>query len=190
MFLFFRALEKIVPNFVQLQKRNVVFIVGIIYLSMNVFYFTNIIPPIPLSLKEVGIYHSVVHYEDNGTYELTYEKPYWWQIFRESDDKFHYVSGDNIFCFASVFAPARLATQVYHKWEYKDSNTGDWVEHGRYTYPIHGGRGDGYRGYTLISNYHQGKWRCTVETERGQVIGKEVFTIESGPKRPLVTKIE
>lgn len=187
MYFFFGLVERIVPNFVELQKRKLVFIIGLIYLTLNVLYFTNLIPPIPLSLKHVGIYHSVVRYE-NGQYELTYEKPKWWEWYRKSDSTFHYMQGENIFCYASVFAPSRLATQIYHHWEYYDEGVGEWVDHGRYAYSIQGGRDDGYRGYTQIANYREGEWRCTVETERGQVIGKEVFTIASGKNAVLVTR--
>lgn len=181
--------ERIVPNFMQLQKRKLVFIVGLIYLTLNTLYFTNLIPPIPLSMKHVGIYHSVVHYED-GSYELTYEKPRWWQWYKKSDSTFHYTKGENIFCYASVFAPARLATDIYHKWEYYDEANGEWVEHGRYSYGIAGGRDEGYRGYTQISNYREGIWRCTVETEQGQVIGKEEFEVTSGVCGALMTRRE
>jgi hypothetical protein len=187
MYFFFGLVERIVPNFVELQKRKLVFIIGLIYLTLNVLYFTNLIPPIPLSLKHVGVYHSVVRYED-GRYELAYEKPKWWEWYRKSDSTFHYMQGENIFCYASVFAPSRLATQIYHHWEYYDEAQGQWIDHGRFAYSIQGGRDDGYRGYTQISNYREGEWRCTVETERGQVIGKEEFTIASGKKASLVTR--
>lgn len=189
MYFFFQILEKIVPNFVELKKRSVVFIIGLIYVSLNVLYFTNIIPPIPLSLKHVGIYHSVAHYDD-GTYELTYEKPKWWEWYRNSDSIFHYSSGENIYCYASVFAPSRLTTDIYHTWEYYNETTGVWENYGRFSYAIVGGRGEGYRGYTQISTYREGLWRCTVETERGQIVGKETFTITSGVKRSLVTRTE
>lgn len=187
MYFFFGLVERIVPNFVELQKRKLVFIIGLIYLTLNTLYFTNLIPPIPLSLKHVGVYHSVVRYED-GTYGLTYEKPKWWNWYRDSDTTFHYTQGENIYCYASVFAPSRLATKIYHHWEYYDTVKGDWVDHGRFSYSIEGGRGDGYRGYTQISNYREGTWRCTVETERGQVIGKEEFSVASGVRAPLVTR--
>jgi hypothetical protein len=186
-YFFFGLVERIVPNFVELQKRKLVFIIGLIYLTLNALYFTNLIPPIPLSLKHVGIYHSVVRYED-GRHELAYEKPKWWEWYRKSDSTFHYMQGENIFCYASVFAPSRLATQIYHHWEYYDEVEEVWVDYGRFAYSIQGGRDDGYRGYTQISNYREGEWRCTVETERGQVIGKEEFTITSGKKAVLVTR--
>ncbi len=189
MYLFFQILEKIVPNFIELQKRSVVFFIGLIYITLNFLYFTNIIPPIPLSMKHVGIYHNVVHLE-NGGYELTHETQEWWSTNKDSDNVFHYSKGDSIYCYASVFAPARLAIDVYHRWEYYDEAKGDWVEHGRYQYSIEGGRGEGYRGYTSIANFREGEWRCTVETERGQVIGRETFTVASGVRAPLTTRKE
>lgn len=189
MYWFVMLLRKIVPNFIALQQRKIILSIGLIYVSFNFLYFANIIPPIPLSLKEVGIYHSVVKFEDNR-YQLTYEKPKWWQFYRNSDSTFHYTAGDNIYCFASVFAPTRISTDIYHLWERYDDATSEWKEHGRFSYPIEGGRDNGYRGYTQIKNYSEGLWRCTVETERGQVVGRESFMIESGPGRELVTRIE
>lgn len=189
MYGFFGLLEKIIPNFMKLQKTHAVFFIGLVYVTFNFLYFTNIIPPIPLSLKQVGIYHDVAK-QENGLYKLTYEKPKWWEWYRNSDVTFHYSVDEDIYCFASVFAPSRLSTKIFHRWEYYDDVAGEWKEYGRYSYSINGGRGDGYRGYTRISNYREGEWRCIVETERGQVIGKESFTIASGVKAELVTEIK
>lgn len=190
MYWFLRALRLVVPKFMGLHQKSLVFTVGVIFVGLNFLYFTNIIPPIPLSLKDVGIYHSVVHFE-NGNYQLKYEEGKWWQFFRDSDDVFHPRPGDNIFCFAQVFAPTRLKTNIVHRWEYYNEAQGGWVEHARLSYAIEGGRGDGYRGYTLIQNYTDGDWRCTVETPRGQVLGRESFSIDSqNPPAPLVTRIE
>lgn len=192
MYGFVQLLRLVIPRFIDLHMRSLVFTLGTIFITFNFLYFTNIIPPIPLSLKDVGIYHSVLRIEVDGyqEYELKYEKPHWWQFFRDSDKVFHYESGDQIFCFASVFAPTRLSTEIYHRWEKYDEEKGAWVEHARLSYSISGGRGGGFRGYTLIKNYSEGTWRCTVETGRGQVLGSEKFKVESGPKGELVTRVE
>lgn len=190
MYTFFNGIERIVPNFIQLQKRNVVFIIGLIYVMMNFLYFTNIIPPIPLSLKEMGVYHNVVSDKTTGTYTLTYEKPAWWKWYLNTDDTFHYVNSESVFCYSSVFAPSRLAIEVFHRWEYYDEVTKTWKTYAYIPYAIQGGRNEGYRGYSEITGYHEGVWRCTVETARGQVIGKEKFTIVSGMPIELVTKTE
>ncbi len=188
---FFVFLTKIVPNFVALQRKNVVFVIGLVYVAFNVLYFTNIIPPIPLSLKEAGVYHSVVRFEDRDEYQLTYEKPQWWEFFRDSDTTFHAMPGDNIYCFASVFTPTKLSTKIYHRWQYYDEAVGEWFNHGeRLPYQITGGRDGGFRGYTMISNYREGKWRCIVETERGQSLGRESFIVLSGGRGEMVSEIK
>ena len=189
MYGFARLLRLVVPRFISMHWRELLFTLGIIYAALNFLYFTNIIPPIPLSLKDVGIHHSVLRF-DMGEYQLTYEKPEWWQFFRDSDKVFHYEADDQIFCFASVFAPARLSTEIFHRWQRYDEEKGVWVDHSRLSYTIEGGRDSGFRGYTLIKNYSDGDWRCVVETARGQVLGSEKFKIESGPKSELVNRIE
>jgi hypothetical protein len=169
----------------------VVFTIGLIYVSFNVLYFTNVIPPIPLALKQLGIYHRVVHYNTDNTYALTYEKQPWYLPLRKADSVFHPAPGDAIYCFASVFAPTRLtSTNIYHHWEYNNPTSGTWEDHGRYPYVIQGGSNVGYRGYTQISNYREGKWRCTVETERGQALGRETFVVKAGTQNELVTIVE
>ncbi len=189
MYWFVRLLYRIIPRFLELHMKAVVFSVGAIFAGFNFLYFANIIPPIPLSLKDVGIYHSVVRFE-NGDYQVRYEPGAWWQPFKDSDRVFHPESGGNVFCFAQVFAPTRLDTDIVHRWYYKNETTGDWEERFELAYPIQGGRGDGYRGYTLMRNYEDGKWRCSVETERGQVLGREVFWIDStAPVGELVTEV-
>lgn len=186
---FVKALRRIVPNFIQLHLRAVVFTIGVIYVSFNFLYFANVIPPIPLSMKDVGIYHSVVRFEDSNEYQVKYEKPEWYQFWVDSNTTFHYQPGDNIYCFASVFAPTRLETEIFHRWERYDDVQGAWVDHGRFSYPIEGGRDNGFRGYTLIKNYSPGTWRCSVETARGQVIGAEKFEVAEGPVGEFVTEI-
>ena len=189
MYWFFKLLVWAVPNFIELKKRTIVLTIGLIYVTFNVFYFTNIIPPIPLSLTSLGIYHSVVRFDD-GRYQLTYETPPWWLPLRTADGTFHYKPGDNMFCYASVFAPTKIAITISHLWEYYDEARGEWTTHVRSAYDIKGGRDGGFRGYTVIESVRPGKWRCTVETERGQALGRETFTVVSGQKNDLVTRID
>jgi len=189
MYWYVKVLRKIVPKFIALHQRFIVFSIGFIFALFNILYFTNVIPPIPLSLKDVGIYHSVVRFE-TGEYQLTYEKPSWWEWYRDSDKVFHPTKGGNVFCFAAVFAPTRLETDIYHQWQRYDEETGEWVDRSRISYPISGGRDGGFRGYTLLSAYTEGKWRCQVETARGQVLGSAVFEIAVDEVPNLVTRVE
>lgn len=190
MYGFLLLLRYIIPNFLALQMRVVVFSVGTIFGVFNILYFWNIIPPIPLSIKEVGIYHSVVRFE-NGGYQLKYEKGEWWQPWKRSDTVFHPEDGGNVYCFARIFAPTRLSTEIYNRWEFYDESKKEWVTSARVDYPIQGGRSDGYRGYSQIGNFKPGKWRCSVETARGQILGRERFSIDtSEPAAELVTRVD
>lgn len=182
-------LSRVVPRFMDMQKRMLVFCVGLMYVGMNILYFANIIPPIPLSLKDIGIFLEVKR-EETGSYLLTYEKPVWYaQWYRRSNDVVSITSSRDVYCYASIFAPARLNTKIFHTWEYYDEGVG-WVAHARIPYVITGGRGDGYRGYTAVTIDRAGSWRCTVETERGQVIGQDAFTVAQGIDGELVTRTD
>jgi hypothetical protein len=189
MYGFIALLKLVVPNFMRANTRLAVFAIGIAYAGMNFLYFANIIPPIPLSLKELGIYHLVEKVDEN-TYSLTYEKGKWSEPFKDSDKTFHYQVGDTVYCFASVFAPTRLHTEIFHRWEYYVPEDKEWRTHGRFSYSIGGGRGEGFRGYTLIESVTEGTWRCTVETARKQILGRETFEItRSGTPGELVKEL-
>lgn len=190
MYLFIQALFKIIPKFLELQMRVVVFTVGCVFFGFNFLYFANIIPPIPLSLKEVGIYHSVVKFDDTNVYQLTYEEGAWWQWWHDSNKVFHPIDNGSMFCFARVFAPTRLKTQIVHQFEYYNPEISAWEKTSSFAYDIAGGNSEGYRGFSSSINYTDGKWRCTVQTARGQVLGREVFTIDSTtPAGPLTTRM-
>ena len=190
MALFVRILSFIVPNFIALNTRSILFSIGMLYVALNGLYFTNLIPPVPLSIKAIGVYHNVEKL-NNDTYKLSFEQGKWYEFWKESDTVFHYTEGESVYCYAAVYVPARLATTIYHRWEYYDTKLGKWVFHARIPYPIAGGRIDGYRASTHIDSVRDGKWRCSVENERGQTIGRAVFTVLTGePVAPIVTRVD
>lgn len=158
--------------------------VGAIYLVFNIFYFTNVIPPIPLALKEAGIYHRVERVV--GGYSALEEKRPWHDIFRR---KIHLVPGRPAYAYSAVFAPTRLESRIFHRWSYYDEKQNRWTEAGRIGFPIVGGRDGGYRGYSVKENVFPGRWRVDVITERGQVIGRMNFSaIEAKVAPELQTK--
>jgi hypothetical protein len=181
-----QTLHRIVPNFMAANIRRVILVIGAIYASLNILYFTGVIPPIPLSLKQLEVVHLVVPV--NNTYRLTTENQPWWRELPLMLPVLH--PGSSLSCFARVYAPTRLSTEIYHRWEYKDVK-GNWVERGRIEYPIIGSNKGGYRGYTTVSNIQSGVWRCSVETKRGQVLGRQTVKVEAGVKAvDPVTRIE
>lgn len=188
--LFVKILFRIVPNFMALNTRMILFSVGMAYAGLNVLYFTNMIPPIPLSMKEIGVYHDVSKRAEGG-YTLTYEQGAWFALWHRSDETYHYRVGDRVYCYASVFAPTRLKTDIVHRWDYYDASLGAWTLHEKINFPIAGGRDAGYRGFSFIESVRDGAWRCSVETPRGQVIGRETFRVVTGSvPKPLVTRVD
>jgi hypothetical protein len=156
------------------HMRNISMYVLIVFTVFNGLYFLNIIPPVPLSLKTIGMYHSVLHYSSGG-YLVMYEPPPWYEFWQDTDSTFHYTPGQSAYCFSSVFAPADLTTPIYHHWEHYNSATRQWDTVFRISYPIVGGRSDGYHGYSAIA-ISAGEWRCNVETSSGALIGRISFT--------------
>lgn len=177
MIVFIHVLSLIIPNYMRMQMRLIVFSIGCIFIAYNTLYFTNIIPPIPLSLTQIGIYQEVSRQAD-GSYRLVYEPAPWWQVWRRHHDTFRPQSGEGIYCFTSVFAPTRIETDIMHRWLYRTED-GRWVEHARIAYPIRAVGDRGYRGFTVIQNYRPGRWRCSVETARGQVLGRHTFMVDT-----------
>jgi hypothetical protein len=69
-YLLYILLAKIIPHFLRLESRKIVFTIFGLYALFNGLYFTNVIPPIPLSLTELSIYHQVER-SSSGGYRIT-----------------------------------------------------------------------------------------------------------------------
>jgi hypothetical protein len=163
------------------SKKGIWMTVWGVFIGFNVLYFTNAIPPAPLALKEIGIYHSVLRTE--GMYEVRYEKPHAYEFWRTTSALYHRTQNEAAYCFTSIFAPTDLRAKVFHSWQRKNSD-GTWVRESRIPYTIRGGREAGYRGYTIIPNLPEGDWRCVVETEDRRVIGETRFTVKAVTETP------
>jgi len=150
-------------------------LIGGLFVFLNLLYFFNWIPPVPLSLKEGGIYHHVKKQGD--LYKMKFEKGSWYEFSKDSDDDFHFSSGDTVFCFASVFAPTKLEKDIFHHWQHYNEKTGEWQTTDRRSYLIKGGRDGGYRGYTYKRNLQPGEWRVNVETKEKLVLGRIYFEL-------------
>jgi len=188
-FLLLKVLSRIIPHFIALEKRMIVFVIGSLYVLFNAFYFFNIIPPIPLSLTELSIYQQVERTSFGG-YRIEKEEISWWSHFGVLPTIFHPIPGEGAYCFARVYAPTSLKTDIVQRWEYKDVN-GDWQTHYTQAYPITGENKSGYRGFTNVKNIRDGLWRCSVETVRGQVLGRETFMVDFSERpQSLVTVTE
>jgi len=157
----------------------------VIFLALVLFYFQNWMPPVPLALKEGGIYRSIKRLGDR--YEVQYREPNWWQFWRRDERNFAYTRGDTVYCFAAIFAPTALKERIVHHWQRRDAE-GKWITTDVLEYPIIGGREGGYRGYTFKRNITLGRWRVEVKTTRGRLLGRIPFEVTAGQERPTTVK--
>lgn len=96
-----------------LEDRNIlVFVVAGLFGLINILYFTNIIPPIPLSLKSSGVFHSIEKIA-NGTYLAVGEDSVVWYE-RFMTEVVHLQDTKTVYVFGSVFAPTDLNTKIIH----------------------------------------------------------------------------
>lgn len=151
-----------------------------LFILLNLFYFLNWIPPVPLSLKDAGIYHHV-HRIDNQ-YEVKFEQGSWYHFWKNSDTDYHYQQSDTVYCYAAVFAPTELDKKIVHQWQIFNRRADEWQTTDHLSYKISGGRDGGYRGYTYKKNMQEGEWRVNVITTEGLLLGRigfELFKIDS-----------
>ncbi len=159
-------------------------------------YFFGVIPPVPLSVQFIGIYHDIVPPgaqaapaptqeasllgggrlgASRGRYQLKHLRP-WWKVWQHGDQEYAARPGDVVYCFARVFAPRGFKDAVYVHW-WAEARSGGWEDQGRTRLDISGGRVDGFRAYATKRNYHPGRWRVEVESEDGRDLGTIHFRL-------------
>ncbi|RJR31576.1 DUF2914 domain-containing protein [Candidatus Parcubacteria bacterium] len=182
-------LYKLIPQKINESKKSIIISVAVIYIMFNVLYFLRIIPPIPLSIKESGVYHSVVR--KDSVYEIKYEKPEWYLFFKNYDEKYHWQKGSPVYNFTAVFSPGGINTKIFHRWYFFDEKNKNWILKDTLGFPIVGGRDGGYRGYSVKYQLQPGKWRVDTMLENGQVLGRNSFILIESEKTPrLYTEIK
>jgi hypothetical protein len=157
------------------SKKWLIISVLSIFSLVNILYFSNLIPPIPLSLRDAGIYHSLSR-DSLGGYIVEGEEKGFLQFFHLRE-KVHWVPGQPLFAYSAIFSPAAIDTNIVHEWQYKDEATGNWITSTRIPLTLPGGREKGYRTYSTKSNLTPGSWRVNVATPRGLLIGRISFRI-------------
>jgi hypothetical protein len=148
---------------------------ALVFTVIVVFYTMKWIPPVPLSMQYGGIFHQIER--DDAGYRLGFPQPPWYHFWRHESRPFLARPGDSIYCFVRIFAPRRFTHQVYMRWSILDPRTHRYQFSDRLALSVSGGRGQGYRGYGVKSNYQPGSWRVDVETDDGRTIGAVPFDV-------------
>jgi hypothetical protein len=187
--LFLLGLFRLMPELKEKQVR-VARAIAVIYVLFNVLYFTGAIPPLPLALKDAGIYHGVARQAD-GSYAVIEEPVPWYEAFLRYNTTYHVSPGESAYAYSAVFAPSGLSVTIRHEWQRYDETAKQWKTTDVIVFPINGGRDGGYRGYSIKSNITPGEWRVNVITQYGQLIGQITFSVEptnTVPEVETVTK--
>jgi hypothetical protein len=169
-------------------RRQIVVPLGLVLVFFLASYLFRLIPPVPLSLPFIGIYHGVERVRDN--YQLSHERPFW-RIWHNGDQWFYAQPGDKVYVFFRIFSPTRFSDQVQVRWYLNEASRG-WVLQDTIPINILGGREHGFRGYGVKANYQPGRWKVQVETTDGREIGRIYFRLEgvSAAPRSFVVDIE
>ena len=147
-------------------------------------YALGAIPPVPLSLKAIGIYHRV---DAKGeTWHLAYRPQGIWGWWQRGERVFKARPGDQLYCFTRIFAPHRFKDQVKLRFWRREGDHG-WVVVDSIPLRISGGREQGFRGYGVKKHYTPGEWRVAVVTADDRIVGGTKFWIETDddPEDPL-----
>ena len=173
----------------EIRIKKLISIILVMYATINVFYFTRLIPPVPLALDAGMVAHNVQ--KENDNYLVTYERDDWYIFWRDHRLKFIQHPNESVYIFTSIFAPTEIKKAILHRWKWFNENTKTWEIADEIGYEITGGRDGGFRGYTFKDNVKPGTWKVDVITEEGLVLGIIDFEIimdsNKEPKR-LITR--
>ena len=155
-----------------------------------VLYAFRLIPPVPLSLMEIGIYHDVARQAD-GSYHVSYDTPPFYRFWSHDDTRFRARTGDRMFAFFRVFAPRGFRDDIRVAWLYEQPR-GGWTSAGDVPIAVTGGRDGGFAGYSFKQNWRPGDWRVIVASIDGREIGRRNFTVraDADPSQPRTMTTE
>ena len=186
--LFLRLLKKFAKERLGENLKILLATIFGIFFTINILYFFNLIPPIPIALKDGGVYHNISK-NTLGQYLLEDEERNWLSYFNPRDT-LHILSSDSLYAYSAVFSPASFRTDIVHEWQYYSNVTKSWVTASIVPLSTNGGREDGYRTYSKKSNLTEGKWRVNVKTKSGQIIGRLRFDIIFVDNLPLIHEVQ
>jgi hypothetical protein len=168
------------PLLFESAKRQILVPMGTVLVSFLTLYMLKWIPPVPLSLPYIGVFHSLE--KTPAGYRLGAER-LWWKFWLNGDQQFHAQRLDKVYVFFRVFSPTRFSDQVMVRWYWKELGVG-WAVQDSIPIKIVGGREEGFRGFGVKSNYQPGDWKVQVETMDGREIGRIYFTLDIAPSEP------
>jgi hypothetical protein len=138
-----RILVALSHNEQEYTRKRLWFSVGTVYVVIGSLYVFNLIPPIPLAAKHIGVY---TQYERNAeVFRLQKADMGWLNSLRFWEERVPLTKGEPIHVFASVFAPTGMKFEIIHHWQKFNDRTDAWDSVDKIHYQAMGGRDGGYR---------------------------------------------
>ena len=148
--------------------------VFMIFMGVNLLYYENLIPAVPLSLKADGLYYHIER-SDDGYLAFGREQTFWEGFLPperiEKPDK------EWIYYYSAIFAPNNFEQKIIHEWQYYDERKNQWKTVFAQPLQVIGGRAGGYRGYSYLIDPAYGSWRVLSKTENKQILGQKKFEV-------------
>jgi hypothetical protein len=156
--------------------------------TLLLLYLAQVVPPVPLSLKYIGIFHDVKRApagEQRGAYQLSYvEPPSMWphiRIFEFPGNVIFARRGDNAWAFIRLFAPRHFSDRVGFAWAYHDPKQG-WVDIGApFFLELRDGGEHGWPTFAYQAVAKAGEYRVRIVTADGREIGRKTFEVIADP---------
>lgn len=154
-----------------------------VIIIFTTFFFLGLIPPVPLSVKEQGIYHKLEKRDSHYYLYAEMGENSFWDFGKST---FHAEPDDKIYFYSQIFSPGRISDQVIVHW-FRKNSLGNWENMDKVPVAIKGGREEGFRAFTFKSNFDAGEWKILVETSSGAEISRLYFDVVKVAQAPSRT---
>ncbi len=170
------------------KKKKILASITAIFIAMNLFYFLNLIPPIPLSITEIGVHHYIER-EGDGYRAITEDCGSFFSCLFLRERRHISTDRQAIYVYSAIYAPSEMTIKAEHQWQKYDHDKRRWETRLELPFEVIGGRETGFRWYTY-NTIEPGYWRVNVKTARGQTIGRINFYLRQGQEERIEKRLE
>jgi len=157
-----------------------------VVILLVILYQFQLIPPVPLVLKESYICKDFGKVE--GLYQCQAEEQSLLQTLGFDDDSIHFQPGERIYSVNAVFAPTSIVVDLEQRWWWRDEVRGTWLPMGVVPLPMEGGRKAGWRSYSYIqSSVRTGQWKVETALKDGAVLAIKHFIARNQVEPAVLT---